>query len=204
MTLLTELCDRSGLFRIFSPYPFVQPPPAWPNAPGRSNYGEVVSDFHDKTDAAKCWFNRLHGRSEPRPAAGVQNFVNHDSAAFFSVATTPKVPLGKKEESLGRVTFTRFGQPETKIFRQSRDKEIKSLLESGDSIFGGEQAFSEGAPGSCADFSLRGRLEAHRGLRCAPFAPDTLDANNPGEHRAKVAPKSRWCVVGWRDPHVRD
>ena len=52
------------------PYPFVQPPPAWPTAPGRSNYVEVVSDFHQEADGAKYWFNKVHGRGEPRAAAG--------------------------------------------------------------------------------------------------------------------------------------
>ena len=169
MTLLTELCNRSALtlFRIFSPYPFVQPPPAWPNVPGRSNYGILRRGGQRFSRQDGCgevlvqqiaWAKRTSPscRSPKVREPRLGRLLQHHNDHFH---------LAKMKESLGQVTFTRFGQAETKIFRQSRDKEIKSLLESGASralsIFGGEQAFSEGAPGSCADFSLRGPLEAH-------------------------------------------
>ena len=185
------------------PYPFVQPPPAWPTAPGRSNYVEVVSDFHQEADGAKYWFNKVHGRGEPRAAAGGEKFVNKESAAFFSIHDR-RFYLAKKKESPGQVTFSLLGEEEKKTFRQSRDKEIKSLLDSGAIkvlTLEESKAFRKAHP----DHVLTSRyVDRWKPTEAFAVLPDNFDANDPGEHRAQVAAKSRWCVVGWKDPHVHE
>ena len=129
--------------------------------------------------------------------------MNKESAAFFSVHDR-RFYLAKKKESPGQVTFSLLGEEEKKIFRQSRDKEIKSLLDSGAIkvlTLEESKAFRKAHP----DHLLTSRyVDRWKPTEAFAVLPDNFGANDPGEHRAQVAAKSRWCVVGWKDPHVHE
>ena len=183
------------------PYPFVDPPVAWPPAPGRSTYLEVVDDMHDKSDGARYWTERVHGRRQPLATKPQVSFDGHSSQAFFS-KNDRRFYLAKKKESPGQVTFSLLGEEEKKIFRQSRDKEILSLLESGAiKILSLEESdrFRREHPRHVLTSRY---VDRWKPTEAFAVLPEDFNANQPGVHRAQVAPKSRWCVVGWKDPQV--
>ena len=181
------------------PYPFEHQPPSLPRPPSTSYFMEVL----DSEDKVKWWRNKVHDRWEPI-ATSKETFHLHESTAFFSM-NEKRFFLTKKKVSPGEVIFKNLPEKFKKIFRRSRDKEIESLLKSGAIVIlslKDSQEFAKKFP----EYVLSSRY-VDRWKPTGDFSvlPETWDPDDYIPDGTNVAePKSRWCVVGWRDPHVHE
>ena len=111
--------------------------------------------------------------------------------------------MAKKKESPGQVEFSHLEEKFKKIFRKARDKEIKSLLDGGSiKILSLEESkkFRQQHPDHVLTSRYVDRWKSTEDLSVLPenFDTNRYDPDKP----CGAAPKSRWCVVGWRDPHI--
>ena len=185
------------------PYPFSSTTPSLPAPPGPSLYLEVMTtDEHGARDGDPC---RVRARQAKRryhtTASSEEKFDLQNAMALFNLRDK-MFYLTKKKESPGQITFSELNNEEKRIFRQSRAKEVKSLLDSGaitilslkDSL-----KFTKEHP----DYVLTSRyVDRYKPEDGVTFPTDFDVKNITQEFRAKLGPKSRWCVVGWRDPMV--
>ena len=180
------------------PYPFTQGPMPWPSAGNTSTFMEVNNEIFDHQDGARWWFDKVHGRWE---IAGNQKKTPKFTAALswvFYSHVDKRFYLTKKKESPGQVEFSKLPEKEKAIFRKARDKEIKSLLDSGAiKILSIEESrqFRKDFPDRVLPSRYVDRWKPTEEFSVLPenFQGGTVEDE-------KVAPKSRWCVVGWRDP----
>ena len=120
-------------------------------------------------------------------------FNNQDTCIYLSKAKT----------SPGQVEFKHLSEKYKKIFRLARAKEVKSLLDSGAiKILSVEESrkFMKEHPNHVLTSRYVDRWKPTDAFGVVPEAfgePGFL----PEEHGG-LAPKSRWCVVGWKDPHI--
>ena len=185
------------------PYPFSATTPSLPAPPGPSHYFEVLTtDEHGvregdpqrmRTRQAKKHYHTVASTEEKFETQNAMALFNRRDKLFY---------LTKKKESPGQITFSELSPDEKRIFRQSRAKEVKSLLDSGaitilslkDSL-----RFAKEHP----DFVLTSRyVDRYKPEDGVTFPTDFDVGNITPEFRAKLGPKSRWCVVGWKDPMV--
>ena len=89
-----------------------------------------VANFNNEVrDGAKWWRNKVYGRWEPVVKTN-EKFTLKDAVAMFS-REDKFFYMTKKKESPGQVEFATLDEKFKEIFRKARDKEIKSLLDSG-------------------------------------------------------------------------
>jgi hypothetical protein len=109
----------------------------------------------------------------------------------------------KAKTSPGQVEFRHLPEKYKNIFRKSRAKEVASLLNSGAiQILSVEESrkFAKEHPDHVLTSRYVDRWKPTDAFGVLPEEyeqPDFLPENHSG-----LAPKSRWCVVGWKDPHI--
>ena len=109
----------------------------------------------------------------------------------------------KAKTSPGQVDFRHLPEKYKNIFRKSRAKEVASLLNSGAiKILSVEESrkFAKEHPDHVLTSRYVDRWKPTDAFGVLPEEyeqPDFLPENHSG-----LAPKSRWCVVGWKDPHI--
>ena len=109
----------------------------------------------------------------------------------------------KAKTSPGQVEFRHLPEKYKNIFRKSRAKEVASLLNSGAiKILSVEESrkFAKEHPDHVLTSRYVDRWKPTDAFGVLPEEyeqPDFLPENHSG-----LAPKSRWCVVGWKDPHI--
>ena len=113
--------------------------------------------------------------------------------------------LTKAKTSPGQVTFKRLSDKHRDIFRAARAKEVKSLLDSG-----AIQILSIEESKKFVAEHPKHVLESRYVDRWKPtdaFGVVPEQFGQPGfvpEDHGGLAPKSRWCVVGWQDPMIHE
>ena len=185
------------------PYPFSSGTPSLPAPPAPLHYLEVLTvDEHGaregdpqrrKARRAGKTYHTLASDQEKFEAADAMGLFNMRDRLFY---------LTKKKESPGQIVFSELSPAEKQVFRKSRAKEVQSLIDSGaitilsvkDSL-----KFAQEHPDHVLTSRYVDRYKPEDGVTF----PSNFDVNNiTPEFRAKLGPKSRWCVVGWRDPMV--
>ncbi|OLQ12867.1 hypothetical protein AK812_SmicGene3197 [Symbiodinium microadriaticum] len=165
------------------PYPMVAQLPSWPAPQQPMHYLEVKDSVHEEKKV-KWWHDKARNRWEP--VCKNKTTFTHDQAEAVYDYHEKRMFLTKKKESPGHVDFKKLPERLKKIFRKSRDKEINSLLSSG----------------AIKILSLKESQEFER-LHPDHTLPENFDAYDvTDEETRQVAPKSRWTVVGWKDPEV--
>ncbi|CAE8697324.1 unnamed protein product [Polarella glacialis] len=188
------------------PYPFqadqFQPLPAQPD---RSLYFNVVefdagtcATFFDAAsaghhsvfmssshDGAKWYKNRQQNIEELLPitrdtfeVSGAEASFSQRDLRFYST---------KAKTTPGQIIFSQLDVAEKKVFRASRDKEVSSLVDTrAVTVLSLEdsRAFAKEHPEEIIDSKF-------------------VDRYKPQESGDPVA-KSRWCCVGWQDPHIHE
>ena len=109
----------------------------------------------------------------------------------------------KAKTSPGQVEFRRLSDKHKAIFRQARAKEVKSLLDSG-AIKILSLAESKQFLRDHPEHVLTSRyVDRWKPTDAFGVLPEEYEQEGfQPETHAGLAPKSRWCVVGWRDPHI--
>lgn len=105
----------------------------------------------------------------------------------------------------GQIEFKKLNEKHREIFRAARAKELKSLLDSGAiSIMSREESreFEKNNPKHVlkSRFVDRWKPTDEFGVVPESFGEEGFD---PAAHGG-LAAKSRWCVVGWEDPHIHE
>ena len=184
------------------PYPFsnVESQP-WPTARPNTTLFEVYDQETEVQDGARWCEDRIRGTWYMK-ARSSQAFKLEDSVCLFS-NKDKRFYLTKAKESPGQVEFSKLQGNEKQVFRQARAKEFKSLVDSGAiTVLSVEEsiAFTQAHP----EHVLTSRF-VDRWKPTEDFAvlPEDFNAADAGSGQTtSVAPKSRWCVVGWKDPMV--
>ncbi|CAJ1399663.1 unnamed protein product [Effrenium voratum] len=184
------------------PYPFsnVESQP-WPTARSNTTLFEVYDQETEVQDGARWCEDRIRGTWYMK-ARSSQAFKLEDSVCLFS-NKDKRFYLTKAKESPGQVEFSKLQGNEKQVFRQARAKEFKSLVDSGAiTVLSVEEsiAFAQAHP----EHVLTSRF-VDRWKPTEDFAvlPEDFNAADAGSGQTtSVAPKSRWCVVGWKDPMV--
>ncbi|CAE7808271.1 GIP, partial [Symbiodinium sp. CCMP2456] len=185
------------------PYPFSATPRPWPAPETRTTFLEMAEDSPDNTDGRKYWRNKVRDRWEP-VAASQETFVGEQGVVTYSYHDK-RFYLAKKKESPGQVQFNRLSKDEQGKFQKSRNKEVASLVESGAiTILSLEESRKFRAQNP--DHVIPSRyVDRYKPTEEFSVLPDNFDGHKLSAKEAeKVAPKSRWCVIGWRDPLIND
>ena len=164
------------------------------------HYLEVKDHSNDK-EKVKWWHDKARNRWEP-VSRTKSTFTREHAEAVYDYFEK-KMFLTKKKESPGHVDFRKLPERLKRIFRKSRDKEINSLLSSGAIkvlSLQESQEFERLHP----DHVLTSRyVDRWKPVEEGATLPENFDAYNvSNEEASTVAPKSRWTVVGWKDPEV--
>ena len=182
-----------------TPYPFVEAPPPLPRPPASTYFMEAMDD----EDRVKWWRNKTYNRWEP-VVASKETFTLKESIAVFSGGER-RFFITKKKVSPGEVIFRDLPEKFKKVFRKSRNKEIASLLNSGAiAILSVKESreFLKKFPEYVltSRYVDRWKPTGDQAVLPESWNPEdyVMDGNNAAE------PKSRWCVVGWRDPHIHE
>ena len=198
------------------PYPFSGSPDgtpsAWPAPPTSSQYCEVVdfdkprekNVFLAHADGGMWWRDhRLQG--EGLTALNNDTLVNQDAEASFSYQDKC-IYLTKTKMSPGQITFSKLSEKHRKVFQAAREKEVKLLLDNkAIKILSVEESrqFRRNHP----DYVLSSRYVDRWKPDGDKFAvlPEAFDRPgfDPAEHD-NLSAKSRWCVVGWKDPMIHE
>ena len=205
-----------------APYPFSGSAPSLPPPPGRSFYCEVIN-FDKSEDLAQfesdsafigaTWkFDReQHSRVlQPHPAY-TYTFDRHKAEASFSIRDNCMY-VTKAKTSFGQVEFKDLHEKEKEIFRAARKKEIDSLISNGAvKVLSVEESleFSRMFPSQVIESRFVDR-----------YKPKEIDHSTLEHYKKKAiqeghldavplekdhtSPKSRWCVIGWKDPDVHE
>eukprot|EP00439_Symbiodinium_sp_Y106_P050867 s3255_g6.t1 len=156
------------------------------------------------------WTRRLTtGRSHLEPLKQAASFRATESEASYCVRDRCMY-LTKAKVSFGQVEFAKLQGAERDLFRKSRAKEFDSLL-SNKAVRVLSVKESEEFRRSHPDHVLESRfVDRHKPTALAPediqkakrAAVDDGDLTPLQLTEDRSQPKSRWCVVGWADPHV--
>ena len=179
------------------PYPFSQAPTSWPSPTRSSSHFFETGDFTQEDDGAKWWKDKISGRTKPS-ARSKRTFHIKEAMAVFSFRDRW---FFMTKKSPGQVTFKKLVGQERKHFEKARDKEIRSLLESGAiSILSTEESkkFRRDHP----EYVLESRfVDRWKPTEAFTALAEDFDPSNYKEGEdCGAAPKFRWCVVGWQDP----
>eukprot|EP00439_Symbiodinium_sp_Y106_P061983 s82_g9.t1 len=156
------------------------------------------------------WIRRLTtGRSHLEPLKQAASFRATESEASYCVRDRCMY-LTKAKVSFGQVEFAKLQGAERDLFRKSRAKEFDSLL-SNKAIRVLSVKESEEFRKRHPDHVLESRfVDRHKPTALATediqkakkAAVDDGDLTPLQLTEDRSQPKSRWCVVGWADPHV--
>ena len=183
------------------PYPMSDQIPSWPSPSQASHYVAALPQEQEEWGKMRWWKDRTRDRWQPIPSSK-ETFGCQDAVATYNHGDK-RMYLTKKKESPGQVEYAKLSSVHKKVFDKSRNKEIQSLIDSGaieilsvaDSL-----TFEKEHP----NHVLTSRY-VDRWKPCGESAvlPDGFDSYDPENHlREDVAAKSRWTVVGWKDPEV--
>ena len=188
---------------IATAMPYPSPPagvPSWPSPP-RSNFFEVSAE---PAEVSPHWtMDRPTGKYTMRPAS--DDKFNLTQAEGVYNQRDQCIYLTKAKTSPGQVEFRFLEKKYKEIFRKSRAKEVKSLLDSGAiKIMSLEESlrFAKNNPNHVLTSRYVDRWKPTDAFGVIPEQYGT-----PGfepENHGGLAAKSRWCVVGWKDPHVHE
>ena len=179
------------------PYPFSQAPTSWPSPTRSSSHFFETGDFNQEDDGAKWWKDKISGQTKPS-ARSKRTFHIKEAMAVFSFRDR-RFFMTKK--SPGQVTFKRLVGQERKHFEKARDKEIRSLLESGAiSILSAEESkkFRRDHP----EYVLESRfVDRWKPTEAFTALAEDFDPSSYTEGEdCGAAPKSRWCVMARSAP----
>ena len=175
---------------------------SWPRPEHSRNYYFEVLKHPDSQPA--CW-------RKDRKTGKVTLFSKETSKFFAEEAEGVYncydrcIYLTKAKMSPGQIEFRKLNDARRKIFRAAREKELKSLLDSGAiRILSKEESreFMRNNPQHVlkSRFVDRWKPTDEFGVVPEKFGDDGFD---PATHGG-LAAKSRWCVVGWEDPHIHE
>ena len=178
-----------------------EPLMSWPRPSQPSNFLEMAPMDSFSETSSKWWKDRIRDRWVPLPSEkGV--FTCREAIAYYHTKDRCMY-LTRKKESPGHVNFLKLPEVVKRIFRKSREKEVRSLLDSGAiQILSLQEslAFEREHPEHVLTSRYVDRWKPTEDGSALPEDLDDYDARN-GE-RKDIAAKSRWTVVGWRDPEV--
>ena len=185
--------------RPVMPYPC--PPQGVPALPRntRSLYFEVSKE---PSEESPHWIRDRCTGHYTMNNASTEKFNISQSTGVFNY-NDKCIYLTKAKTSPGQVEFRKLEEKYKKIFRASRAKEVQSLLDSGAiKILSKEESkrFLREHPQHVLTSRYVDRWKPTDAFGVLPEEygePGFLPEQHPG-----LAPKSRWCVVGWRDPHI--
>ena len=183
-----------------TPYPMVSAPTSWPNPSAPATFLEVNSLTED--EPVKWWKDRARNRWEPIPT-DKNGFAAKEAVAYYSYTNKCILLAKKKKESPGQVDFKKLPESLKKVFRKARDKEIKSLIDSGAiRVMSLEESrkFAKDHPEHVLTSRYVDRWKPSTDGSLLPERFDAYDSKLAQDET--VAPKSRWTVVGWKDPEV--
>eukprot|EP00435_Cladocopium_sp_Y103_P008346 s2034_g2.t1 len=194
---------REGPVTAAPAMPYPSPPqgiPSWPR-PTHSLYFEVSAE---PTLVTPHWtLDRPTGKYTMNPP-NTSKFNIHEAEAVFNVRDQCMyLTKAKAKTSPGQVEFKNLPEKYKEIFRKARAKEVASLLNSGAiKILSVEESrkFAKEHPESVLPSRYVDRWKPTDAFGVLPEEYD-----QPGflpEAHGGLAPKSRWCVVGWKDPLV--
>ena len=149
----------------------------------------------------KWWKDKARDRWVPLPSER-GSFTCKEAVAYYH-AKDRCMYLTKKKEAPGHVNFTKLPEIVKQVFRKSREKEIRSLLDSGAiRILSVEEsiAFEREHPDHVLTSRYVDRWKPTEDGSTLPEGLDDYNAKNVT--RKDIAAKSRWTVVGWKDPEV--
>ena len=111
--------------------------------------------------------------------------------------------LTKTKTSPGQVEFRNLNNKHKEIFRKARAKEVKSLLDSGAIRILSVKESREFLKNNPQHVLTSRYVDRWKPTDRFGVLPEDygLASFDPAEHEG-LASKSRWCVVGWRDPHI--
>ena len=177
------------------PYP-------WPAANHMSSYMEMAVPECEGKGAA-WWRNKSYDRWEP-VAVSKDVFHHADAFAYFNLHDK-RFYVTKQKLSPGQVEFRDLGPAEKEVFRKARKKEVDSLLETG-AIRILSLAESRKFEKENPNHVLTSRyVDRYKPKEEYQVIPDDFDATRDrATVTAEYAPKSRWTVVGWKDPHIHE
>ncbi|CAE7633607.1 unnamed protein product [Symbiodinium necroappetens] len=179
-----------------APYP-------WPASGRQSNFLEVTHDGQDENLGAKWWRNKAYNRWEP-VSCGKETFQATQATAFFNLRDK-RFYLTKQKLSPGQVEFRNLDEGEKAVFRKARAKEVQSLIDMGAiRILSLEESrcFEQENPRHVLNSKYVDRYKPKEEFK---VIPEDFDANRDvATVTAEYAPKSRWTVVGWQDPHIHE
>ena len=204
------------------PYPFVEAPPSLPPPPGRSYYVEVIN-FDRSEDLSvmnvagpfigATWrYSREHqGKVLQQHPHYAGSFDRTEAEASFSIRDKCMY-VTKAKTSFGQVEFKHLQAEEKELFRQSRKKEVDSLVANGAvKILSIEES---------EEFRRQFPKQVIESRFVDRYKPKVIDKQTLENYKKKAiqdghldsvpleqdhtSPKSRWCVVGWLDPDVHE
>ncbi|CAK8990659.1 Integrase catalytic domain-containing protein, partial [Durusdinium trenchii] len=206
------------------PYPFQQQVPPLPIPPGNSFYLEVIDFDGDdmlrqmgsKSPFIGATWRRERGQPEPvlqaRAPRQSKSFAAWEAEASYCDQDRCMYVVKKAKSSFGQVEFSKLAEGEKKKFRQSRLKEVNSLIQNkAVKVLSLEEslAFEEQFPEQVINSRFVDRYKPK------DVGPDKIElykkkAIDEGMLEAialeedQTNPKSRLCVIGWEDPQIHE
>lgn len=160
------------------------------------------SNWLSGNDGAMWWKDKRTGVQGITPVSD-ETFTADQAEASFSLADKC-VYLYKAKQSPGQIVFTKLKSQHREAFEKARIKEVKSLLENkAIRLLSVEEsrAFRKAHPDHVLTSRFVDRWKPN-GDKFSVLPKQFEDPNYEPMADDGVDPKSRWCVVGWKDPMV--
>ncbi|CAE7473706.1 GIP, partial [Symbiodinium necroappetens] len=188
------------------------------NQVGPSNYLDVM-DFDAAADAISSTYWVSGGPHWVRQTTSGRSFLKPLSPKTYFQASAAEASycakdrcmyVGKAKSSFGQVEFAKLQNAEKTLFRKAREKELQSLLENkAVKILSLKESaeFRRLHPEAILESRFVDRYKP-AGIKPEELQQARQDAIEKGELQPlelsedDTSPKSRWCVVGWKDPQI--
>ena len=160
------------------------------------------SNWISGSDGAMWWKDKRTGVQGITPVSE-ETFTADQAEASFSHADKC-VYLYKAKQSPGQIVFTKLSSKHREAFEKARIKEVKSLLDNkAIRLLSVEEskAFRKAHPDHVLTSRFVDRWKPN-GDKFSVLPKQFEDPNYEPMADDGVDPKSRWCVVGWKDPMV--
>ena len=158
------------------------------------------SNWISGSDGAMWWKDKRTGVQGITPLSE-ETFTADQAEASFSHADKC-VYLYKAKQSPGQIVFTKLSSQHREAFEKARIKEVKSLLDNkAIRLLSVEEskAFRKAHPDHVLTSRFVDRWKPN-GDKFSVLPKQFEDPNYEPMADDGVDPKSRWCVVGWKDP----
>ncbi|CAE7305094.1 unnamed protein product, partial [Symbiodinium sp. KB8] len=183
-----------------------------------SNYLDVM-DFDSAADATTSNYWMVGGPHWVRQTTSGRSFLKPLSPKTYFQASAAEASycakdrcmyVGKAKSSFGQVEFAKLQNVEKALFRKAREKELQSLLENkAVKILSLKESaeFRRLHPEAILESRFVDRYKP-AGIKPEELKQARQDAIEKGELKRlelsedHTSPKSRWCVVGWKDPQI--